>query len=75
MWYGGQFSFRKFPKLLFHKRQQEKIMIQTLNDIIHKYTVRAQYQQKNWNCVSRRASPQAAAVRKKDFLFDYSGIE
>ena len=30
---------------------------------------------KNWNCVSRRASPQAAAVRKKEFLFDYSGIE
>ena len=53
-------------------------MIQTLNDIIHDYTVRAtsaQYQQKNWNCVSRRASPQAAAVRKKEFLFDYSGIE
>ena len=93
-------------------------MIQTLNDIIHKYTVRAtsaQYQEKklefgfhkkqqeimsglndieglpyiiiqsglprlninkkNWNCVSRRASPQAAAVRKKEFLIDYSGIE
>ena len=35
---------------------------------LHNYTVRAtsaQYQQKNWNCVSRRASPQAAAVRKK----------
>ena len=52
--------------------------VQTLNDIIHNYTVRAtsaQYQQKNWNCVSRRASPQAAAVRKREFLIDYSGIE
>ena len=43
--------------------------------IIQSGLPRLNINKKNWNCVSRIASPQAAAVRKKEFLFDYSGIE
>ena len=45
------------PSAFSSSSSGKKIMIQTLYDIIHKYTVRAtsaQYQEKNWNLDSTK---------------------